>query len=121
MPPALSGLIFRKRYEPTKYDNVYLSKIIRMFLSIGFEHVNIIDGSCRTISRDDVSLPSQIQSLTRQHSDEEVENYEEWEKEASNMGTGNKRQRRRTKKERTKKGSKKRERRERKEKGTRRK
>lgn len=52
--------------------------IIDLFLSIGFEHVNIIDATCREIH--DGREPETIIFITRQHSDEEVENYEEWEK-----------------------------------------
>ena len=88
MPDDLSSDIFSKSREPSKYNNVLLSTIVALFLSIGFEHVNIIDATCREIHDD--REPETVHFITRQHSDEEVENYEEWEKEASNVGTGNK-------------------------------
>ena len=91
MPDALSDDIFSKTKEPPKYNNVLLSSIVETFLSIGFEHVNIIDATCREIH--DAREPERVNFITRQNSDEEVTEYEDWKKDANVMGTGARRNR----------------------------
>ena len=87
VPSQLSDSIFRKSKEPPKYNMIQLSTIITLFISLGFEHVNIIDGSCRGIyDSDTVTEPQAVKTLLRQQSEEEITDYKNWE--TSNKGTG---------------------------------
>ena len=81
----------------SRYNNILLSSILRLFQNMGFEHVDIVEMSCRYI-KDEEYMESY--PLIRQISNVEKQNYKDWSKE--NINTGGK-QNKKTKNKKNKK------------------
>ena len=67
----------------SRYNNILLSSILRLFQNMGFEHVDIVEMSCRYI-KDEEYMESY--PLIRQISNVEKQNYKDWSKENINTG-----------------------------------
>jgi hypothetical protein len=106
----------KDKTKVTSYQNILLSTIIKLFLELGFEHVNIIDFSCKSIYSSkypqltnritdpgpstliDEPIPSRQRPprLIAQTSFEEKDSAADWVEE--NWRTGGKRHKQKTKK-----------------------
>ena len=66
-----------------RFNNILLSRILRLFQNMGFEHVDIVEMSCRYI-KDEEYMESY--PLIRQISNAEKQNYNTWSTENRNTG-----------------------------------
>ena len=66
-----------------RFNNILLSRILRLFYNMGFEHVDIVEMSCRSIPKETymASFP-----LIRQTSFDEKANYKMWSEKNINTG-----------------------------------
>jgi hypothetical protein len=66
-----------------RFNNILLSRILRLFYNMGFEHVDIVEMSCRYI-KDEEYMESY--PLIRKHSFDEKQNYKRWSEKNVNTG-----------------------------------
>ena len=66
-----------------RFNNISLSSILRLFQNMGFEHVDIVEMSCRYI-KDEEYMESY--PLIRKHSFDEKQNYKRWSEKNVNTG-----------------------------------
>jgi len=66
-----------------RFNNILLSRILLLFYNMGFEHVDIVEMSCRYI-KDEEYMESY--PLIRKHSFDEKQNYKRWSEKNVNTG-----------------------------------
>lgn len=75
--------VFDNTSGRNRFNNIFLSRVLRLFYNMGFEHVDIVEISCRRIE-DEKYMTNY--PLIRRHSISEKENYKNWSEKNINTG-----------------------------------